>query len=137
MDQATEIKEPLYGRDRRQAILVLLAFLIYSLLLASRYAFSASILSIEAYYGVSHADAGWAFTLFSIAYGVAQFFHTFFCKRYSQRFVITGILLAALGLVWLLFSNSLISGQKELQTEKAKTANTAKKRFRLQPSFSL
>ena len=93
MDQATEIKEPLYGRDRRQSILVLLAFLIYSLLLASRYAFSASILSIEAYYGVSHADAGWAFTLFSIAYGVAQFFHTFFCKRYSRRYVIAGILL--------------------------------------------
>ncbi|MBQ7173165.1 MAG: MFS transporter [Clostridia bacterium] len=93
MDQATEIKEPLYGRDRRQAILVLLAFLIYSLLLASRYAYSASILSIEAYYGVSHADAGWALTLFHIAYGVAQFVHTFFCKHYSRRYVLAGILL--------------------------------------------
>ena len=101
MDQATEIKEPLYGRDRRQAILVLFAFLIYSLLLASRYAFSASILSIEAYYGVSHAEAGWAFTLFNITYGIAQLFHTFLCKRYSSRHVIAGILLvtAALQLV--------------------------------------
>ena len=93
MDQATEIKEPLYGRDRRQAILVLLAFLIYSLLLASRYAFSASILSFESFYGVSHADAGRPLTLFHIAYGVAQFFHTFFCKRYSRRYVLAGILL--------------------------------------------
>ena len=93
--------EPLYHRDKKQAILVLLAFLIYSLLLASRYAFSASILSIEAYYGVSHAEAGWAFTLFSITYGIAQLFHTFLCKRYSSRYVIAGILLvtAALQLV--------------------------------------
>ncbi len=98
MDQATEIKEPLYGRDRRQAILVLLAFLIYSLLLASRYAFSASILSIEAYYGVSHAEAGWAFTLFNISYGIVQLVHTFFCKRYSSRYVIAGILLVTGGL---------------------------------------
>ena len=93
MEQETNIEKPLYGRDKKQAILVLLAFLIYSLLLASRYAFSASILSIEAYYGISHAEAGWAFTLFNIAYGIAQIFHTFFCKRYSQRHVIASILL--------------------------------------------
>ena len=95
MEQETNIEQPLYGRDKKQSILVWLAFLIYSLLLASRYAFSASILSIEAYYGVSHAEAGWAFTLFNIAYGITQLFHTFFCKRYSQRHVIAGILLVS------------------------------------------
>lgn len=93
MDQATEIKEPLYGRDRRQAILVLLAFLIYSLLLASRYAYSATVPSIITYYGVSRAEAGWIGTLFNAAYGIAQLIHTFLCKRYPQRQVIAGILL--------------------------------------------
>ena len=73
--------------------LLFLCWLVYAFSYLGKVNYSANITRIEAYFNVSHAEAGMASTFFFFAYGATQIFNGIFCKKYNIRLVVFGSLL--------------------------------------------
>ena len=95
--------EPEKSRLKKQGILILLCCLAYSFAYVGRYSYNANITPILDYYGITRADAGLVSTFFFFAYGAGQFVHAIFCKFYSKRIVIPGVLILSVVLNLILF----------------------------------
>ena len=80
------------SRIRKQKLLILLCFLVYSFAYTGRYSYSANLAPIIDHYGVNRETAGLVNTFFFISYGVGQLLNAFLCKIYPKRYVITGAL---------------------------------------------
>lgn len=91
------------GRIKKQKLLILLCFLVYSFAYAGRYSYSANIAPIIDHYGVNKDVAGLVNTFFFISYGVGQLLNAFLCKLYPKRYVISGALLISATINLLLF----------------------------------
>lgn len=74
--------------QRAQNVLIWLCFFTYTASYVSRYGYSANIVSLTAYYGVTNAAAGIVGTCFFFTYGFTQIFHGFFSKYYPKRVII-------------------------------------------------
>lgn len=75
--------------------LMFLCWLVYAFSYLGKVNYAANITRIEAYFNVSHAEAGMASTFFFFAYGATQIFNGIFCKRYNIRLVVFGSLLVS------------------------------------------
>lgn len=69
-------------------LLIFLCWLTYSTSYLGKMSYSANIVQVEKFYGVTHAQAGFVSTLLFISYGVFQIINGYFCKRYNSRLVI-------------------------------------------------
>ena len=91
------------NRIKKQKLLILLCFLVYSFAYAGRYSYSANIAPIIDFYGVNKETAGLVNTFFFISYGVGQLLNAFLCRLYPKRYVISGALLISATINLLLF----------------------------------
>lgn len=79
--------------ERKRSLgLIALSWLVYTAAYLGKYSYTSNTLSILADYGVTRAEAGFAGTLFFIAYGAGQIVNGFLCKYYPRRQVITAAL---------------------------------------------
>lgn len=72
--------------------LLALCWLVYTCSLIGKVNYSATITQVEAFFSVSHADAGMVTTFYFFAYGAGQIFNGVFCKKYNLKYVIAGSL---------------------------------------------
>ncbi len=73
--------------------LMFLCWLVYAFSYLGKVNYAANITRVEAYFNVSHAEAGMASTFFFFAYGATQILNGIFCKKYNIRLVVFGSLL--------------------------------------------
>ncbi len=83
--------------DRKSgSALMFLCWLVYACSYLGRVNYAANITQIEAYFSVSHAEAGMVTTFLFFSYGSTQIFNGIFCKRYNIRIVVfIGLLVCA------------------------------------------
>ena len=74
-------------------LLAWLCWLVYTFSYLGKVNYSANITQIERLYGITHAEAGMANTLFFFAYGVGQIVNGILCKKYNIKYTIFGALL--------------------------------------------
>lgn len=86
---------------RRETLLIVLAWLLYTICYLGKVNYSANITQIIDYYGVTKDQAGMAPSFFFFAYGVGQVINGLFCKRYNIKWMVFGgmALSAAVNLV--------------------------------------
>lgn len=93
MEKFSDREKQWNRQERRQGVLILLSFLMYTLFLAGHFSYNANIPSIIEYYGTTRADAGLIGTWFNISCGTVQIIHAIFCKKYSKRYVLSAVFL--------------------------------------------
>ena len=81
----------------RHSLLLGLCWIIYTCSLIGKMNYGANITQVEAYFGVSHADAGMVSTFYFFAYGAGQIINGLFCKKYNLKYVIFSCLFVAGG----------------------------------------
>ena len=74
---------------------IILCWLIYTSSYIGKLGYSANIVSIENFYGVTHADAGLVSTFFFFSYGAGQIVNGVFCKRYPLKNTVTASLVVS------------------------------------------
>ena len=84
--------------DRRQNLLILMCWLIYTTAYFGRYSYNSNINLIMADYGVDHAQAGLVTTFFFFGYGVGQFINGWLCDKYNKHFLFPLVLILSSGL---------------------------------------
>ena len=73
-------------------LLLMLCWLAYTCSLIGKVNYSASITQVEAFFGVSHADAGMVSTFYFFAYGAGQIINGLLCKKYNLKYMVFGSL---------------------------------------------
>ena len=71
---------------------IFLCWLIYTSSYIGKLGYSANIVPIENFYGVSHAQAGLVSTFFFFSYGAGQIVNGIFCKKYPLKYTVTASL---------------------------------------------
>ncbi len=80
---------------KRQWLLIMLCWLMYTLAYVARYSFSANVTSVMAQYGESRTRVGTISSFFFFSYGVGQVINGIFCKYYNRRIVLPVALLGS------------------------------------------
>lgn len=86
---------------KKQKLLLVLCFFIYTIGYIGRYSYNANINLILGSFTDSHGEAGLVTTFFFFAYGIGQVVHGLLCKYYNKNFVFTFVLVCS-GLINLL-----------------------------------
>lgn len=89
----------------QQDKLILLSWFVYTAAYFGRYSYNSNIVAIEGALGLPHAETGLVTTVFFFVYGVGQFVHGAFCKRYPKKYTITGSLFLSAVINLLVFLN--------------------------------
>lgn len=84
-------------RISQHGLLLGLCWIIYTCSLIGKMNYGANITQVEAYFNVSHADAGMVSTFYFFAYGAGQIINGLFCKKYNLKYVIFSCLFVAGG----------------------------------------
>lgn len=77
------------SKKNSTALTIFLCWLAYTVAYLGRYSYSSSILLIEKFYNVSHAQAGTVTTMFFFAYGIGQVVHGILSKYYDKRLIVS------------------------------------------------
>ena len=80
-------------RISASGLLISLCWLAYACSLIGKVNYAASITQVEAFFCVSHAEAGMVSTFYFFAYGAGQIFNGIFSKKYNLKYIIFGSLL--------------------------------------------
>ncbi len=75
---------------QKENLLILLAWLLYTICYLGKVNYSANITQIIDYYGVTKDQAGMAPSFFFFAYGVGQVLNGLFCKKYNMKWMVFG-----------------------------------------------
>ena len=86
---------------KKQKLLLVLCFFIYTIGYIGRYSYNANLNLILGSFTDSHGEAGLVTTFFFFAYGIGQVVHGLLCKYYNKSFVFTFVLVCS-GLINLL-----------------------------------
>ena len=81
--------------SRSAVALLFICWLVYACSYLGKLGYSANIVNIERDFGVTHAMAGVASTLFFFAYGSGQILNGVFCKKYNLKYVVFSALLVS------------------------------------------
>lgn len=84
------------GRKKQwsaSGLLIALCWFAYACSLIGKVNYAASITQVEAFFSVSHAEAGMVSTFYFFAYGAGQILNGFLSKKYNLKYVIFGSLL--------------------------------------------
>ena len=81
----------------QHSLLLALCWVIYTCSLIGKMNYGANITQVEAFFNVSHADAGMVSTFYFFAYGAGQIINGLFCKKYNLKYVIFTCLFVAGG----------------------------------------
>lgn len=73
-------------------LLLALCWMAYTCSLIGKVNYSASITQVEAFFGVSHAEAGMVSTFYFFAYGAGQIINGLLCKKYNIKYMVFGSL---------------------------------------------
>ena len=92
-------------RMNQQDKLILLSWFVYTAAYFGRHSYNSNIVAIEGALGLPHAETGLVTTVFFFVYGVGQFVHGAFCKRYPKKYTITGSLFLSAVINLLVFLN--------------------------------
>ena len=90
---------------RRSMLLIILAWLVYTVSYFGKVNYSANITQIIDFYGVTKAKAGAVPTFFFFAYGIGQVLNGLLCKKYNMKWMIFVSLIAS-GIVNLIIAVS-------------------------------
>ena len=71
-------------------LLIILAWLLYTICYLGKVNYSANITQIIDYYGVTKDQAGMAPSFFFFAYGIGQVINGLFCKKYNIKWMVFG-----------------------------------------------
>lgn len=80
---------------KTNTIIMFVCWLVYSCSYLGKVNYAANIPQIEAFFKVSHADAGLVSTFFFFAYAAGQIFNGIFCKRYNLKWMIFGAVIVS------------------------------------------
>lgn len=85
------------NQTRKDRFLIAICWLVYTCSYLGKMGYSANIVQFEAFYGVSHSQAGTVSTFFFFAYGVGQIINGIFCKKYNIKYLVfTSLIISAL-----------------------------------------
>ena len=73
-------------------LLLALCWMAYTCSIIGKVIYSASITQVEAFFGVSHAEAGMVSTFYFFAYGAGQIINGLLCKKYNIKYMVFGSL---------------------------------------------
>ena len=85
------------NQTRKDRFLIAICWLVYTCSYLGKMGYSANIVQFEAFYGVSHSQAGTVSTFFFFAYGTGQIINGIFCKKYNIKYLVfTSLIISAL-----------------------------------------
>ena len=82
------MKKTVDSRKKRAYLLIFLCWLIYTSSYIGKLGYSANIVPIGNFYGISHAEAGLVSTFFFFSYGAGQIVNGIFCKKYPLKYTV-------------------------------------------------
>ena len=80
---------------KTNTVIIFICWLVYACSYLGKVNYSANIPQIEAFFKVSHANAGLVSTFFFFAYAAGQIFNGIFCKRYNLKWTIFGAVITS------------------------------------------
>lgn len=83
------------ARKKKAYLLIFLCWLIYTSSYIGKLGYSANIVPIENYFGISHSQSGLVSTFFFFAYGSGQIINGIFCKKYHLKYTVFGVLIVS------------------------------------------
>lgn len=89
------MKKTVDSRKKQAYLLIFLCWLIYTSSYIGKLGYSANIVPIENFYGISHAEAGLVSTFFFFAYGAGQIINGIFCKKYPLKYTVPASLVVS------------------------------------------